>query len=381
TVRICFGSKKLFRAQFDVEKSGYASHNDWLQHWRASRNAQFFVLGSKEETGGCQGCVATPLGGRRFSFRLRLPGRIVPANEGRKYVTFTAPLPYGADVLEDSLQTGRAVNYRFLRDERGWRLFVTTERTGGTPKTSRSSGAIGIDINADHLAVAETDRCGNLIHHRAIPLVTYGCSTDQAKARIGNAVAELMAFADGKGKPLVVERLDFADKKARMEDQSHRYARMLSSFSYNRIRANIRARAFDRGIAVYERNPAYSSVIGRWKFNERYGISGHVAAALVIARRGMSRYGRHLSERPNRRDRNALLLPARNRGRHVWSFWRKVARKEAALAARRRSAKRQEESRSPRSGSQQQPKIPTRETTPSAAGAIPAREPSPVPFG
>lgn len=43
-------------------------------------------------------------------------------------------------------------------------------------------------------------------------------------------------------------------------------------------------------------NPAYSSVIGRHKFARRYGISGHLAAALVIARRAQGfseRYSRH----------------------------------------------------------------------------------------
>ena len=32
-------------------------------------------------------------------------------------------------------------------------------------------------------------------------------------------------------------------------------------------------------------NPAFSSVIGRVKFMERYGLSVHQAAALVLARR------------------------------------------------------------------------------------------------
>ena len=58
-VRIAFGSKKLFRAQFDLEANGFASHDAWRDEWRASRSSQFMVLGSKDETAGCQGCVAT----------------------------------------------------------------------------------------------------------------------------------------------------------------------------------------------------------------------------------------------------------------------------------------------------------------------------------
>ncbi|MDA8215920.1 MAG: hypothetical protein M0Z64_11695, partial [Nitrospiraceae bacterium] len=58
-VRICFGSKKLFKSQFHLEENGYDSHGDWLIDWRNARSSQFFVIGSKDETAGCQSCVAT----------------------------------------------------------------------------------------------------------------------------------------------------------------------------------------------------------------------------------------------------------------------------------------------------------------------------------
>ena len=40
-----------------------------------------------------------------------------------------------------------------------------------------------------------------------------------------------------------------------------------------------------REVAVHQVNPAFSSVVGRVKFMERYGLSVHQAAALVLARR------------------------------------------------------------------------------------------------
>ena len=57
---------------------------------------------------------------------------------------------------------------------------------------------------------------------------------------------------------------------------------MLSSLAYTQVQTFLRARAFDAGIEVYEVNPAYTSVIGRYKFSGRYGMSAHNAAALVI---------------------------------------------------------------------------------------------------
>ena len=72
-------------------------------------------------------------------------------------------------------ELGRAVSYRFKRDAKGWRVFATTqmmERAGNV--TDRRWGTIGVDLNTDHFAVAETDASGNCINAWRVPLVTYG---------------------------------------------------------------------------------------------------------------------------------------------------------------------------------------------------------------
>ena len=57
-VRLCFGSKRLWWKQHDLEANGYGSHEEWLSDWRDARSDEFFVLGSHDETAGCQLCVA-----------------------------------------------------------------------------------------------------------------------------------------------------------------------------------------------------------------------------------------------------------------------------------------------------------------------------------
>ena len=42
---------------------------------------------------------------------------------------------------------------------------------------------------------------------------------------------------------------------------------------------------YREGVEIIAVNPAYSSVVGRVKFMERYGLTVHQAAALVLARR------------------------------------------------------------------------------------------------
>ena len=67
-------------------------------------------------------------------------------------------------------------------------------------------------------------------------------------------------------------RLDFRRKKAALEGESPRYSRMLSSFSYGKLKAYFISRGYREGVEVKQVNPAFSSVVGRVKFMERYGL-------------------------------------------------------------------------------------------------------------
>ena len=180
---------------------------------------------------------------------------------------------------------GQAISYRFKRDGKGWRVFATTELPAVAVTTDRRCGAIGVDLNADHLAVAETDASGNYLKAWRVPLVTYGKSNHQAEALIGDAVAGVVGYARAVGKPIVIEKLDFRQKKAVLEGESRRYSRMLSGFSYGKVKVYFISRGYRQGVEIIEVNPAYSSVVGRVKFMERYGLTVHQAAALVLARR------------------------------------------------------------------------------------------------
>ena len=71
-------------------------------------------------------------------------------------------------------ELGQAISYRCKRDGRGWRVFAATRMMDVPVVTDQCLGAIGMDLNADHLAVAETDASGNYVNAWRVPLVTYG---------------------------------------------------------------------------------------------------------------------------------------------------------------------------------------------------------------
>ena len=121
------------------------------------------------------------------------------------------------------------MSYRFKRDDKVWRVFVSTGMQDVTVVTNRRRGAIGVDQNADHLSVCETDASGNYVYAFRVPLVTYGKSRHQTEALIGDAVARVVEYARRVGKPIVLEQLDFRQKKVALEGESRKYSRMLSS--------------------------------------------------------------------------------------------------------------------------------------------------------
>ena len=359
-VRLCFGSKRLWRKQHHLEANGYGSHEEWLEDWRAARSDEFFVLGSRDETGGCQLCVADVAEDGTLTLRLRLPDCLA-AEYGKHLSIEGVRFAYGHEQVLAALESnaeyaayrrqygekaaraanlGQAVCYRFKRDGKGWRVFATTEMMAVATTTDRGRGAIGVDLNADHLAVAETNSSGNYLNAWRVPLVTYGKSRRQAEAIIGDAVASVVEYARAAGKPIVIEKLDFRQKKAALEGESRKYSRMLSSFSYGKVKAYFLSRGCRQGVEIHQVNPAFSSVIGRVKFMERYGLSVHQAAAMVLARRLL-----RCSERiPHRRAAPvgngahvAFAVPARKRAKHVWTYWGAVlGQLRPALAAQHR---------------------------------------------
>lgn len=318
------------------------------------------MLGSRDESAGCQLCVATVVDDGSLTLRVRMPDCLM--QEHGKYITIDdVHFAYGHEQVLAALQSnidygnyrrqhgekaaratdlGQAISYRFKRDARGWRVFATTNVEKPTVVTDRRLGTIGVDLNADHLAVTETDRSGNFVNAFSVPLVTYGKSNHQAEALIGDAVTSVVGHALEKRKPLVIERLDFQRKRTALEGESPGRSRMLSSFCYGKVKAYLLSRGYRKGVEVCQVNPAYSSVIGRVKYMERYGLNVHQAAALVLARRLLScREGV-----PRRRiapldtgGRVAFRVPVRKRVKHVWSYWAAVSRQLGpALAAQHR---------------------------------------------
>ncbi len=153
-VGVCFGSKRLFRKQFALAATGYASHRQWLDDWQAARASQVFVLGSRDERAGCQGCVATVDGDGTILLRLRLPNALAAAS---KYLAIPGlRFGYGGDAVRAAIgrdlsptpEEHAAISWRFVRNRKGWRVCATVSVRAGERSSTDAVGAIGVDLNA-----------------------------------------------------------------------------------------------------------------------------------------------------------------------------------------------------------------------------------------
>jgi IS605 OrfB family transposase len=173
---------------------------------------------------------------------------------------------------------------RLIHESGKFRLVIGWEKQAVSPKADLSNGCVGIDANPSGLGVAEVDSKGNLLHHHfETEQRVQFASKDKRDSDVRLLAKRVVAFAKGKNKPLVIERLKFGKQKSGFK----KFRRMRHNFLHGKIVESIRSRAMKEGIVVIEVNPAFTSKLGHLKFQKMFSMPIHSSAAMVIARRGM----------------------------------------------------------------------------------------------
>jgi hypothetical protein len=250
---------------------------------------EVFIVGSKDESYGNQTCQWD---GNHLRFRVPY---CLEAKFG-KYVT-SAIGNFERNI--NRLPDAGAKTWHFYRQDNRW--VVAVQFTPSPVKqVSRpiEYGCIGIDLNPSSIGWAYVDDQGNLKAGGKIPM-QMGLPRDKQDAQIVGAILQLAQLATGK--------------KAQLREKGRKYARMLSGWAYSRFCQLLESILSNRGICLFKRNPAYTSLIGLVKYARMYGLDSDIAAAVAIARRGMN-----LSERLPRLVSAYLGVNPR---KHVWGAW------------------------------------------------------------
>ena len=86
------------------------------------------------------------------------------------------------------------------------------------------------------MAMAETDRFGNIVNKKNISLSIYGKTKNRSLAIIGNATKEIIEIAKTSKKPIVIENLDFQKKKQDLREKKNKIASCYTYFCYSKRR-------------------------------------------------------------------------------------------------------------------------------------------------
>lgn len=296
-LKICFGTRKLFKAQYYLKENGFKSHQDWLKAFRANRDKNVFYVGSKDEYGGCQQFqVHYDEETDTFSFKIRKEYPFMKDEKDRYLYIEGIHFNHLRDCFRKAaVQAARGqgdipLTYRIKKRGKKFYLQAIFRLQGAEPVCRpESRSALGLDFNSGFIAAAEINKDGNLIGTEKH--VITGISSGQRKDSLLKTVKRISREAKEKRKAIVAEELKFTTTKAKMvkaySKSGKEYNKMLSSLEYRRFKEALISRCHKDGVKLIFVDPKDTSKIGKQKYAGKRSLNVHNAAALVIARRGM----------------------------------------------------------------------------------------------
>lgn len=279
-LKVLFGSKKRYQQkdQNDVDLQ------KWKEDFYFQRHHTFSLPGRHDARGG------------NFLAKLVNGNLMVTGIDGRCFTFLNFQLARLNEEYQKLLQaTGKerkAVCYNFTlhKDKKG-RKYVLVSATipleNKSVNDSFASGCVSMDLNADHVALADLDEHGNYLSSKVIPFWLEGKTSGQVSEILGRVMAKVGGFCTERKKPFVMEDINLTLKRSGLKYGGKKRNRRISLFAYRKMTACLYNQSFKQGFAVFQVDPAYTSQMGKHLFMRKYGISIHEAAAYAIGLKGM----------------------------------------------------------------------------------------------
>lgn len=270
--KLCFGTKELARKN----KEKFLNQRDSSMNYIGAkvepcRNQNFSIYYDRNKN--------------QFKIRIRKDFQDVKSD---KYVFGQVYFRHHKNKLVEFLNTGGSpLSYKIIKRDNRYYLYCTFELCYDSEDflTRNAHGTVGIDFNKGFVTIAETNECGHLVESCTVRYrFKQGNKTQTDFERIANILVE---WSLRKGKDLVIENLDFVEKKINTETKKGRkYNEMIHSLAYKKFSEIMGCVAYRNKVWVRKVNPAWTSWIAKKKFCPLMKLNTHVGASYVIARRG-----------------------------------------------------------------------------------------------
>ncbi len=266
---IVFGTKRLFRERILRRIS--------REEFRLRRDSSFCCVGKKQ--------------GINLNLKIlpdaTLRVRTFFKKKGRKWLIIPFTVNYTQEKWFDEILSLKLyqveVIRRLYKGKIRYFAHVSYEVPDVEPFYGFENGAVGLDMNYNFVSLSNMDKWGNLksyheIHFRNL----HSYRKNKRWDYISYKMDKVVNYCVNKKKGLVVEDLSFEQEFTYGKKRN----RKLNNFKTSALDL-LERKCIKRGVAIRKVHPAYTSIIGKYKYSRLYNLSTHVLASYVIARKGL----------------------------------------------------------------------------------------------
>ncbi len=266
---VVFGTKQLFRERI----LGKISRDEF----RIRRDSSFCCVGKRQ--------------GINLNLKIlpdaTLRVRMFSKEKGKKWliIPFTANYKqekWFIEILGLELYQVEVVR-RFIKGRVRYFAHISYEIPETEMRYGFERGAVGLDMNYNFVSLYNIDEKGNFKSYHEIKFRNlHSYRKNKSTDYISYKMDKVVNYCVNKRKGLVIEDLSF--------DQEFSYGkkrnRKLSNFKTSALTL-LERKCLKKGVAVRKVHPAYTSLIGKYKYSRSRNLSTHVLASYVIARKGL----------------------------------------------------------------------------------------------
>ncbi len=266
---IIFGTKRLFRERILRKLS--------REEFRIRRDSSFCCVGKKQGINlNLKVLPNATLRIRTFSKEKEKKWLILP---------FTVNYTQGKwfnEILRLELYQVEIIR-RFYKGNIRYFAHVSYETPEMEPIYGFEHGAVGLDMNYNFVSLSNIDNHGNFKSFHGIRFKNLHSYRKYKRLDyISYKMDKVVNYCINKKKGLVVEDLSFEHEFSYGKKRN----RKLSNFKLSALEL-LERKCFKKWIMIKRVHPAYTSLIGKYKYSRLYNLSTHVLASYVIARKGL----------------------------------------------------------------------------------------------
>ena len=293
---VIFGGKKNFYERLKGKMTN--------QEWKELRSNTLYSRGDRSKKGNLNTRITFDDRDQRFYLEVANPllaekgkhsprlrfGLRIPEKYYDEMVDVVLPEVIGINAKGKPIEEYQVYSVEIKRKKEKYYAHITYDLdTSGTElswnETITSDLVAGIDVNIDRVAVSILTKQGNWIESKTFYCHEMEYVRSNRRNNISGEIAKqivdyLLGWNVGA---FVLEDITLKQD----HDTNHRFNRLTHSFAKSKLQKALISRGLKFGFHIKKVNPAYTSVIGRFKYAERYGLSVHEAASFVIGRRGL----------------------------------------------------------------------------------------------